>query len=363
MGNRNKGEIAIVTGPTGGHFFPALAIGEQIIKKYNMEVHFFVPARNYILQWLGKKEFYYRTIPEAKITFKRPFSFLRFIYCSFWAFYSLVKGGYKLVVITGSYTTLPFLLAAFLCNKKIFVHEQNVVPGKITKISLFLADRIGISFPSTSIFRKNKTVITGFPVLEDFKRRYGREEVLKEFNFNEKKKNILILGGSQGASFLNELIIENMDYLMNQNLQFIHLAGKEKEKLSTEYEKYGIKAKVFDFYFDMAKLYSITDLMISRAGAGTLAEICEWKIPAIVIPYPYAGGHQKYNAIYLASKGACIILEQNSNSVKMFPHIFEKLLKDDEIIKKNLERFSIVDERENNVQVIMELLENGRKYS
>ena len=361
--NKKNVKIAVVTGPTGGHFFPGLALAEELRDKENSEISFFVPGRSYIIKWLEQKGFYYKVIPEVKIAIKKPLSFFKLIYLVFRSCITLLSGQFDIVVITGSYTTLPFLLASFFCNKKSFVHEQNFIPGKITRLSCFIADRIGLSFPSNSIFRKKKSVITGFPVPVDFKKRYEKKEILSQFNFSEENKTVLVLGGSQGAAFLNHLIIENMGYLSKKNLQFIHLAGKEKERLVGEYKRYGIKAQVFDFYFDMAKLYSITDIVVCRAGAGTLAEICEWKVPAIVIPYPYAGGHQRYNALYLARQGGCNMLDQNTNCIKLFPVIFEKTLKESDMIKKRLEKISIVDKEGNNIRVIMELLKNGRQYT
>ncbi|MDD3725909.1 MAG: UDP-N-acetylglucosamine--N-acetylmuramyl-(pentapeptide) pyrophosphoryl-undecaprenol N-acetylglucosamine transferase [Candidatus Ratteibacteria bacterium] len=359
MDKRTIIRIGIVTGPTGGHFFPGLAIAEQLREKADVKTQFFVPDRRYIVQWLQKKGFHYKTMPDVRTTIKNPLSFLKLIYLVFCSCHILLKNKYNIVVITGSYATLPFLIASFLCNKKIFVHEQNAIPGKITRVSFFIADRIALSFPSADIRYKKNAVITGFPIPEDFKKRYQKKDILPLFNFSENKRTVLVLGGSQGASFLNNLIAKNMDYLSKKNLQFIHLAGMEKEKLSAEYGRYGIKAQVFDFYFDMAKLYSITDMIVCRAGAGTLAEICEWNIPAIVIPYPYAGGHQKYNALYLAQRGGCCILEQNSDAIRIFPDIFEKALKESDTIKKNLQKILIVDSAGNNVRAIMELCKNG----
>ncbi|MCX8082140.1 MAG: UDP-N-acetylglucosamine--N-acetylmuramyl-(pentapeptide) pyrophosphoryl-undecaprenol N-acetylglucosamine transferase [bacterium] len=353
-------KIAIVTGPTGGHFFPGLAIAEQLRNKKNIEISFFIPGKDYIVRWLKQKEFNYNIIEDVKISIKKPSSFLKLLYLIFRTYNILLKGKFDIVVITGSYTTLPFLLASFFCNKKIFVHEQNVIPGKITKLSLFIADRIALSFPTT-IINKKKVIITGFPVPEDFKKKYQKKDVLLQFNFSEENKTVLILGGSQGASFLNTLIIENMEYLSKKNLQFIHLAGgKDKKQISSAYQKHGVKFHVFDFYFDMANLYSITDIVICRAGAGTLAEICEWKIPAIVIPYPYAGGHQRYNAIYFAKQGGCNILEQSQDSIKLFPYVFEKTLQEMDIIKEQIKKISIVDNNNKNINAIMELLKNGK---
>ncbi|NLG12286.1 MAG: UDP-N-acetylglucosamine--N-acetylmuramyl-(pentapeptide) pyrophosphoryl-undecaprenol N-acetylglucosamine transferase [Elusimicrobia bacterium] len=356
--NNQTIKVAIVTGPTGGHFFPGLAIGEQLREK-GKDVFFFIPDRTYITRWLEQKGFPYKVMPEVKITIKNPLFLFKLIYLTILSCNTLLIKQFNLVVITGSYTSLPFLLASFFCNKKTFVHEQNFLYGRFTKFSSFIANKIGLSFPQRDISKRGNTVITGFPIPQDFKKRHSRNDVLEEFGLTEDKTTVLVFGGSQGALFLNTLITENMDYLSKKNLQFIHIAGKDNEIISKKYKMYNIKAKVFDFYFDMAKLYNITDLTISRAGAGTLAEICEWLIPAIVIPYPYAGGHQKHNALYFAQQGGCYILEQNQDSIKSFAGIFERTLDNSDILKQQLEKLSIVDTAGNNVSEILRLFKNG----
>ncbi|MBN1444492.1 MAG: UDP-N-acetylglucosamine--N-acetylmuramyl-(pentapeptide) pyrophosphoryl-undecaprenol N-acetylglucosamine transferase [Candidatus Omnitrophica bacterium] len=359
----NKLKVAIVTGPTGGHFFPGLAIGEELEGKGNADVSFFVPRREYLIRWLEKKGFEYKAVPEVRITLKNILSPFKFVRLFFRAVIFLSEGRFDGLVVTGSYTTVPFLLAARLLNKKIFVHEQNFLPGKVTKLSVFIADRIALSFPHFAALPKRKTAVTGFPIASDFKRKFSAEELLGEFGFSEENKTVLVLGGSQGASFINRLMAENMEYLEGKNLQFIHLAGKEKEKLEGDYERRKVKAKVFDFYYDMAKLYNIADIAVCRAGGGTLAEISEWRIPAVVVPYPHAGAHQKHNAAYFAGRGGCSMLEQSEKSIKNFPAVFEKTLKDFEAIKRNLEKCSISDSEGATAGQILGLLKNEKKHS
>ncbi len=349
-------KIAIVSGPTGGHFFPALAIGEGIVKEEGVAVQFFVPFRRYLTVWLERKRFEYRIIPEARFSCRNVLFPARFIYAFFRSCLYLAEGKFDGVVITGSYVTVPFLLAAKLYGLKIFVHEQNYLPGKVTKLSRFIAGRIAVSFPFLSNLPRNRTFVTGFPIVSDFKRRFHREELLEEFGLSQDYTTVLILGGSQGAVFINELIMENLGCFKGKKIQFIHLAGSQKEGLADRYHRHKIQAMVFDFYFDMARLYTVADIVICRAGAGTLAEISEWNLPAIVIPYPYAGGHQRYNAMYFAERKSCIMLEQNSTGFKKFPELFERMMNEMGTIKRNLRQTSISDVNGDNVKRILEFL-------
>ena len=353
--------VAIVTGSTGGHFFPGLAIGEQLQNKGHVDICFFVPLRDYIQRWLKKKGFRYRIIPPCRLSYKDFFSSIRFFYAFNRAFYQLLAGKFDIVVITGSYATVPFLLAAKMCGIKTIVHEQNYRMGKVTRLSKHLADKIAITFPSYEGYPRRKTVLTGFPLISDFTIKYSRQEVLREFGFSSNYLTVLVLGGSQGADFLNRLICENTTSLKRFNLQFLHLAGSDPEVLQAVYEKEGIPSKVFSFYFDMGRLYAVADIVICRAGAGTLAEICAWKIPAIVVPYPYAGGHQEYNALFFSERGACSIFRQTEENLKRFPFFFSEFLKNKDMMKQKMGKVSIVDAEGKTVLLISQLMKDGRQ--
>jgi len=354
MPKSGKRKVAIVTGPTGGHFFPGLAVAEELSGLNNTEVFFFVPGKEYIKCWLKKKHFRYVVIPSGRLSSRDFLSPFKFFYAVVKAILQVSSGNFDILFITGSYITVPFLFAAFLCGVKTVVHEQNYMMGKVTMLSRYLASQIALSFPEYRGSYSRKAVFTGFPVLSDFKKKCSREKAIAEMGFSGSRLTVLVLGGSQGSGFLNRLISENFLYLGRKNLQFLHLAGPGEKVLRKTYKKFGITAMVFGFYFDMARLYNIADIIICRAGAGTLSEINEWKIPAIAVPYPYAGSHQVYNALFFERKGCCRILYQKEENIKKFPAFLDDFIDRTGDMKKSAEKVSIVDSGGKTVSLIMD---------
>lgn len=356
-----KRKVAIVTGPTGGHFFPGLAVAEKLSADKKTDICFFVPEKKYIAHWLKKKSFRYVFIPAGRLSSRDILSPLKFFYAFAKAMVQLSSGRFNAVFITGSYITVPFLLAAKLCNIKVLVHEQNCRMGKVTKLSKYMADKIAITFPCRNGISKRKISLSGFPLLSDFTKEYSRGKVMEELGFSQDRLTVLVLGGSQGADFLNKIINENIRYLSGKPLQFIHLTGNRAANLQVLYNKFKIPAAVFPFYFDMAKLYSIADMAICRAGAGTLAEISFWKMPAVVVPYPHAGFHQEHNALFFSSRGSCRIFAQKNGNLKNFPGFFENFLKDRTCIKKSMDGINLADCDGKTASLIMLMLCREKK--
>ncbi|HRR96448.1 MAG TPA: glycosyltransferase [Candidatus Ratteibacteria bacterium] len=344
MHNKEK-KIAIVSGPTGGHFFPALSIGDSLIEK-GIKVKFFVPERGFIINWLNKRNYNFSIIPEVKISKKNVFIVpFKFLYNVLKCFIFIQKENFVAIVGTGSYTTFPFLVAGKILRKDIYLHEQNYIPGKVTKFFSILSRRTFLTFPYRNKLPEKKVVVTGFPLLKEFKIHISKEEIIENFFLDKNKKVIVVFGGSQSASFLNKLITSNIDYFVKKNdFHIIIIAGKEKVKVEEIFFKKKVSGIVFDFYYNMNELYSIADIVISRAGAGTISELTYWKIPSILIPYPFAGGHQFFNAMFLQEKDACFLIPQREEIVYNFPLYFEKFLGNYEKIKKALEKVKIYDD-------------------
>lgn len=337
-----KIKVAIVSGPTGGHFFPALSIGDKL-RENGIYVKFFIPERKFLIEWLKRKNHSFSIIPSVKFSRKEILFPFKFAHIVLKCMLFIKRENYSALLGTGSYTTFPFLVAGKILNKRIYLHEQNYIPGKVTKILSFFSDRVFLTFPHKNKLPGRKILFCGFPLIDDFKRRVEREKILRKISLKENRRNIVVFGGSQSASFLNKLIIENIDYFKHGGFQIIIIAGKEKEKMENIFSREGVNGKVFDFYFDMNELYSIADVIISRAGAGTVAELTYWKIPGILVPYPFAGGHQFFNAKFLERKGGCFLFLQKEENVKKFPLFFEKFMKNYDSIKKALEKIDLSD--------------------
>jgi UDP-N-acetylglucosamine--N-acetylmuramyl-(pentapeptide) pyrophosphoryl-undecaprenol N-acetylglucosamine transferase len=352
-------KVIIVTGPTGGHFFPGVAIGERLRKYF--EIKFFVPEREYIVKHLEKRNFKFRFVPSVKITKKNfIFSIFKLFYLILFSIILFMKEKPQIIIGTGSYVCVPFIIGGRILFKKVLIHEQNYIPGKTTKFLSPFVNLIFLTFPNKDNLPARKCIITGFPLISEYKENFPREEV-KNFLGIENIKTILILGGSQGASFINRLITDNLTYFKEKSFQLIHIAGKDKNYVEEEFKKSGIKGKVYDFFYEMNKLYSAVDYVISRAGAGTIVEIVEKEIPSFLIPYPYAGGHQIKNAEYLSKIGCAFFVEEDKIKSEKFVILFEKFLLESQKIRENLKKIKLSD-RGKIEEIILNLLgkEDGR---
>ncbi len=207
------------------------------------------------------------------------------------------------VLGVGGYVTGPVLLAARLLGRPTCIHEQNSIPGMTNRILARVVQRVCVSIPgSEQRFPAKKTVLTGNPVRKEL------AGIAPEFGAGKEGTTLLVLGGSQGAHRVNRLVVEALagQRQIPNNFRVIHQTGHlDEEWVREEYGKLGIQARVGAFFTDMAQLYRAADLVVSRAGATTLAELALLGKPVIMIPYPHAAdNHQESNGQYLVDRGA-----------------------------------------------------------
>jgi len=306
-------KILIVAGGTGGHILPALTLAREIKARNIGEVLFAISSKKQDRDIISGKGLDFITLPVTSLASKNIFSVLNFLTRLFIgaieSVFALLRFRPDVVVGFGGYVSGPIVLAASFSGTKTIIHEQNVYPGKANKILARFVDKIAISFPDAKKYFKgyeSKIIFSGNPLREGLERD-GKERSGDSFIG-------LVIGGSQGAHKLNTIVPEAIKLMQDSHknkLNIIHIAGKdEKEDVEKSYGEIGVKNRVFSFTEHMARLYNECDFVISRAGAMTISELLALGIPAILVPYPYAGGHQRLNAAVLEKIGSGILLEE-----------------------------------------------------
>ena len=235
------------------------------------------------------------------------------------AFFVFLK--YKPIVVigTGGYISAVPLMLGVLFRKKIFIQEQNIIPGKTTKLFNKYAEKIFIGFNHKYFYKNKKNLVySGNPI-----RKFNSSEIL----LNEEKKEfktILIIGGSQGAEPINDYFINNHEKLTKNNIFLIWQCGQKNFNEVNLKIKDSQNIQLVPFINNMEKVYFSSDLVISRAGAISISELMIYNKPAIFIPYPYAAdNHQYENAKYIESKDAGIYIKQSDMNENLINKIKE----------------------------------------
>jgi UDP-N-acetylglucosamine--N-acetylmuramyl-(pentapeptide) pyrophosphoryl-undecaprenol N-acetylglucosamine transferase len=300
----------IAGGGTGGHLFPGMAIAEAFIgRERSNEVLFIGTERGVEVKVLAGSKFPLKMIaarPLKGISLLGKVKAILSIPRAISEALSILKNFQPQIVLgVGGYSSGPALLAAFLLRIKRAIHEQNVVPGMTNRLLRWFCQRIFISFEETvKYFPEGKTLVTGTPVRSEIIR---REEGVKGDRFT-----LLIIGGSRGAHRINEKMIEALTLLMKikDSIRFVHQTGSaDVSWVSKGYQENGFEASVAPFFEEMAAHYQVSNLVICRAGASTIAELAICGKAAIFVPYPYAAhNHQVMNAQRLVEMEAAMMI-------------------------------------------------------
>lgn len=322
-----KRKFIISGGGTGGHIYPALAIADALKIRYPEAEILFVGAK-------GKMEM--EKIPEAGYPIvglpisglQRKLSLANLSF-PFKVVGSLVQA-HKIisrfrpdaVIGTGGFASGPVLYAAASRNIPTLIQEQNALPGITNKILAKKVDSICVAYESAlKYFPKNKTVITGNPVRKDFEKNdVNTADARQFFGLNTEKKTLLVLGGSLGAGKINQLVAGHLAFLKENDLQLLWQTG------SYYYENYKHLAtetvKILPFIKNMKNAYGAADVIVSRAGALTVSELCLVGKAVIFIPSPnVAEDHQTKNAKALSDKGAAILIKEAEADTVFSEHL------------------------------------------
>ena len=278
------------------------------------------------------------------------------------SFVILRKEKPDIVVGFGGHFSFPVILMARLLGIKTMIHEQNVMPGFANKALMRCVDSVAISFEDTRRYlpRHGRMRCTGNPV-RAFIERDCREEALKFFGFSPDKVTVLVLGGSQGAESINSVFLSALKLLppkTKELLQAVHLTGKMSTALAEEAcAKEGVFSRAFSFFERMDLAYGAVDFAMGRAGATFLAEAKARAIPAILVPYPFAGGHQLLNARAFLGDGESLIIEQADLSAQMLVPVLENFIQKAFERKKRTTALSPIQTNENSRTKLMSFME------
>lgn len=322
----------ITGGGTGGHIYPALSIANGIKKEFdNPEVLYIgtksgleadvVPRAGYPIQFVHSEGLSRKLSVKTLKTLAKTFLGVG------QAIYIIQKFKPDVVIGTGGFVAGPVMLAAILLGKKTMIHEQNAFPSLTNRLVSKHVNQIALSFEEANKYLNGKKMVhTGNPIRKEILTR-GREEGYRNLQLDPTKKTIFVVGGSGGATSLNNAMLEFYSYVQVQpDLQLVHVTGKrDYHKQMTVIQERGLRLSsrvhVKEYLYQIEDAYAVADLMICRSGAMSLAEATARGIPLILIPFPFsADNHQEHNARSLERAGAAkVILDQEltGDSLKM----------------------------------------------
>ena len=259
----------------------------------------------------------FQSVPSAPLTkslsFRNAASLLKLVTSFFIARRILKSFAPDVVIGTGGYTTAAVLLAARSLHSKIMIHEQNAVPGRTNLWLARIADKVCVSFDSSAaFFPKEKVEVTGMPIRSGFSNMPDKLEARKQLGLDADAFTVLVVGGSQGAKKLNELVIGMLGTVDDGKSQILHQVGTRNVVDISARDIASSHMHHYAAYLDMPIALAAADLVISRSGASTIAEITAARLPSILVPYPYAyANHQKRNAEYVVGHHAAILCEES----------------------------------------------------
>lgn len=323
----------IACGGTGGHLFPGLAVAEAL-KDRGHEVLLFVSEKEIdSLALQAHPEFRSEKLPSIGMPSVLSPAFVRFLRRS-WESLGTCKATYRrfrpsVVLGMGGFTSTAPLLAGRLQKLPTFVHESNAIPGRANKLAARFVSKVLLGFGACAEhFPGRSCAITGTPVRRDLGAQRDRTEALATFRLDPNRRTLLVMGGSQGASGINQVLFKAAPLLRGEALQIIHLTGERDDRLAAaNYQREDIPHYVAPFHHKMGEAYSAADLVISRAGAASLSELSQFGLPSILVPYPYAtDDHQTFNAQVFAHAGAAELLPEPRIAPEAFATLIVNLL-------------------------------------
>ena len=324
--------VAIACGGTGGHLFPGLAVAQQL-KQHGCDVALLISPKQVDQQSVktarGMDIF---TLPAVALQNGNYFSFAgSFVKSLFAARKIFNKRRPDAVLAMGGFTSAPPVFVAKDTGIKTFLHESNTIPGRANRFLSRFVDGAFVGFPEAAArLKTRKVTVTGTPVRPQF-RPQAAAGSRTALGLEPNRSTILVVGGSQGARGINEMILSALPLLAGRNWQWLHLTGtKDFEKVKAAYGAGGFRAVVKPFLAEMDLALGAATAAVSRAGASSLAELAAMRVPALLVPFPSAAGnHQFFNARAFAATGAARLLEQKDATPEKVAALLRELVENE----------------------------------
>lgn len=341
-------KIVLIGGGTGGHFYPLIAIAEELNRIADEE-----RIVNYKLYYMGDSPFDRELLNEQFITYipitagkLRVYFSLKNIVDIFKTGFGVIQTIVKLfilypdvVISKGGYASFPVLVAARLLRIPVIIHDSDTVPGRVSRWSGKFAHRVALAFPeAAAFFDETKVTIVGQPTRKNLTR-VVTEGSKEFFELSPGIKTVGVWGGSQGAKTINDAVVSIVPSLLEE-YQIIHQTGvADFDDVTTEVRiamgenTKRTRYKAFPFLNSVqTKMFGgATDIIVSRAGSSSIFEIAAWGKPSIIIPYPIAhADHQRKNAYHYARTGACVVIEESNLTPSVLQNEIESILSNPE---------------------------------
>lgn len=357
-------KIVFTGGGTGGHFYPLIAVVEQVNKIIDHEN--IIGAKLY---YISNEPYDKEILFENGLIFESVISGKMRVYFSFRNFTDMVKiffgslnAVYKLFTIypdvvfgKGGYASFPTLFAARLLNIPVVIHESDSAPGRVNAWAGKFAQNIAISFKeAATFFPKDRVAWTGQPIRTAVMNKANKKDGLDFFKLESSVPVVLILGGSQGSELINNTVIDALPRLL-EKYQVIHqtgvknfqnVSGRAEVVLTNNSNKSRYVVKPFLNALDMRMASGCADIIISRAGS-TIFEIASWGVPSILIPFTNSNGdHARKNAFNYARAGACSVIEEANMKSNILVSEVERILENKDVWNEMANNAKSFDKRD-----------------
>ncbi|MFZ2252736.1 MAG: UDP-N-acetylglucosamine--N-acetylmuramyl-(pentapeptide) pyrophosphoryl-undecaprenol N-acetylglucosamine transferase [Minisyncoccia bacterium] len=340
-----KVRILLVGGGTGGHFYPLISIAEALNVHDAQDISLYYAGPNkYDTDTLAAQNIQFVWVPSGK---RRRYSSLLNFFDTFKTFGGLIVAILKLYIIypdvvmsKGGYTSVPVVLAAAFLRIPIVIHESDSVVGKANKLAASFARAVVVSYPETkALFNHSNVLHLGIPIRTSL-RAAPSQNALTELGVDPDRPVILVLGGSQGAERINELILDSLDELLG-DMSIIHQTGKQNYELCKSVAENLIPDEERLKYYhptpflsgDMLNdAYHVASIVISRAGSNSIYEIALHHKPSILIPIPETVSHdQRTNAYTYARSGATTVMEEGNITDILLRTEIDRIMQNEDI--------------------------------